>query len=153
MRPPSASEVETLAGVYRFEVVATVGAIDAGHRAATWDVVLARPDSARRARARGGPFQASPLNALRLVGTRRGAAADPEPVEWNDGVLVTGCTDCRAGSFELLMIEAVRDDGFRGSWVGIRPVTATVSSSPRDMRGGGAPLPTGYFCAVRLAPR
>jgi hypothetical protein len=149
MLTPSPREVESLTGRYRFLVFATTGVTDQPRTATNWDVVLERPDSARLALARERPFGRYSRTDLRLVGTLRRAASPPVPVEWDDGLLMMGCRDCDRTSWDLFMIEAIRDDGFRGSWIGIPP-TDRATAPPRGARAELPAVPTGYFCAVRI---
>src|SRR5215212_3165823 len=88
MLAPAPGEVELLAGRYRFLVVTTVGASNPSRNSTTWEVVLERPDSARRALARERPFGRHSRTDLRLVGTRHREASPPVPVEWDDGLLM-----------------------------------------------------------------
>jgi hypothetical protein len=152
MRTPSPSAVDSLAGRYRFKVVTTVGASDPSRNSTTWEVMLARPDSARLAVARELPYRYSVSRVdLRLVGTRRREGTSPDSVEWDDGLLVVGCRFCSRRPTELLMIESVREDGFRGSWIELPPAIDDPRPPSISSRGDEAPLvPSGYFCAVRV---
>jgi hypothetical protein len=152
MLTPSPIEVESLAGRYRFLVVTTVSALNPSRASTTWDVVLARPDSARLALARERPYRLYTSRVdLRLVGTRRREASSPDSVEWDDGLLVIGCRHCSRRPQELFMIEVIRDDEFRGSWIEIPPSVDAARNPPISPRGDESPgLRTGYFCAVRL---
>jgi len=162
----AAPSAASLVGRYRVEVRSSVGALRETPARTAWDLVLGWPDSATLALAsrtsRGSSARVSP----RLVGARRRAGSRTvDRVEWVEGLLLIGsCPGCTRDARDLLIVERLDGNGFRGSWITIPPAPVSdrnvwVSGpstgrigdeAEHRTRSGEGLLPTGYFCAARV---